>query len=313
MSRDRDPRHDERERLERPRGSRGVGTRHRETRPQDPRDVFTEGLRLPRGRGRERVIVRRETYQLRGSESRTLATVGAFRVVPAGDLRDRGGRSSTARAGDLRHLRESGLVRTLPHVHGRERTTLVTLTERGRDLLEANRTPDAESRQAFYAGAVKPRELTHDSQAYRAYLEAADRVIASGGRIRRVVLDYELKGQYQRFLQSRNRGARGTSEAERHDAEQRTIAAWAHAHHLPCEDDHVQFPDVRVEYEGTDGRGAVEDLEVVTPHYRGAMAAAKARSGFSCYRSSGVGRIGGRSGRAGGRPMDPRVAEEWLQ
>ena len=35
-----------------------------------------------------RVVVRERSYELRGSESRTLATVGAFRVVSTGDLRD---------------------------------------------------------------------------------------------------------------------------------------------------------------------------------------------------------------------------------
>ena len=47
----------------------------------DPRDVFTRDLDLPRGREREIVRVRDREYALRGSESRTLATVGAFRVV----------------------------------------------------------------------------------------------------------------------------------------------------------------------------------------------------------------------------------------
>ena len=57
-------------------------------------------------------------------------------------------------------------------------------------------------------------------------------------------------------------------------------------------------------------RRELEDLEIVTPHYRGAHAAAKARSGFRQYRSGGV-RLGGR-GRGRGRPFDPRVAEEVL-
>jgi hypothetical protein len=71
----------------------------------------------------------------------------------------------------------------------------------------------------------------------------------------------------------------------------------------------VHFPDVRIEYERPDGRRAFEDLEVVTPHYRGAFAAAKARTGFRTYRS--VSGIGGRAGR-GRRGLDPRLAEEFL-
>ena len=53
----------------------------------------------------------------------------------------------------------------------------------------------------------------------------------------------------------------------------------------------------------------MEDVEVVTPHYRGAYAAAKGRTGFSCYRiDTGVGGRGGRSGRS----PDPRIFEEFL-
>ena len=50
-------------------------------RERDPRDVFTRELDLPQGREREIVRDRDREYTLRGSESRTLATVGAFRVV----------------------------------------------------------------------------------------------------------------------------------------------------------------------------------------------------------------------------------------
>ena len=76
----------------------------------------------------------------------------------------------------------------------------------------------------------------------------------------------------------------------------------------------MQFPDVRIEYDERDGRRAIEDLEVTTPHYRGAHAAAKGRAGFTCYRAIGA-RLGGGSGssRSGGRGFDPRVAEELLE
>jgi hypothetical protein len=50
-------------------------------RDTDPREVFTRHLNLPRGLQRELVRDRDREYTLRGSESRTLATVGAFRVV----------------------------------------------------------------------------------------------------------------------------------------------------------------------------------------------------------------------------------------
>ena len=71
-------------------------------------------VNLPRGPDRTRVVLRDREYTLRGSESRTLATVGAFRVVPAGDLRDGQGRPLDPRSGDLRSFREQGLVSTIP-------------------------------------------------------------------------------------------------------------------------------------------------------------------------------------------------------
>src|SRR3954464_12990405 len=49
----------------------------------DPRDVFLRERDLPRGPKREPAFDGDREYTLRGSESRTLATVGAFRVVPA--------------------------------------------------------------------------------------------------------------------------------------------------------------------------------------------------------------------------------------
>jgi hypothetical protein len=84
------------------------------------------------------------------------------------------------------------------------------LTKAARDLLEAPRLErGGEPRQAFYAGLRKPREFAHDSQVYRAYARAEARLREDGGRVRRVVLDYELKREYQRFLRERNRGRGG--------------------------------------------------------------------------------------------------------
>ena len=55
-----------------------------------------DGLSLPRTETRERVIVHDHVYHLRGSEARTLATVGAFRLVPAEQLDERRGELRSA-------------------------------------------------------------------------------------------------------------------------------------------------------------------------------------------------------------------------
>jgi DNA-binding MarR family transcriptional regulator len=289
---------------DRSRGSRG-GASDRE-RQDDPRDVFIRDLDLPRGHRRELVRERDRVYEINGAESRALAIIGAFGVVAEADLGDaRENQPSTRRT--LKHLEREGLIRMVP-LNSDDRA--VTLTGRGRHLLEANRRPrhdrSHEPSQAFYSGAKKPRELTHDTNVYRAYKRAEKRIREQGGKVRRVVLDYELKRDYQRFLQEQNGGRKNSDGRPPRAPEE--IARWAREHQLPYYDDHVHFPDARIEYEDRDGRSRHEDLEVVTGHYRGAHAAASTRSGFTRYRSLGCA-VGGRSGR---RTPDPRLAEELL-
>ena len=274
-----------------------------------PRDVFTQGLALPRGLERARVHAHDRDYQLRGSEVRTLATIGAFRVVPADDLRDDVGRDGDVRHGDLERLRHAGLIRTVAPFERDGRTVLVTLTERGRQVLESHRTRADGASQSFYAGSVKSRELSHDAQLYRAYLRAAERLHGDGARIHRVALDYELKRDYQRFLQERNRD-RSDSDG-RPSRSRDEIRDWARDHELPMTHDRVQFPDFRIEYERADGRRDVEDVEVTTVNYRGAHAAGKVQAGFTRFRGSSA-RIGGAGASGRATSVDPRVAEEFL-
>ncbi len=271
-------------------------------RSDDPRDGLLHDLDLPLGREREVVLDRDRVYELNGDESRTLATLGAFRVVPERDLtkpRDQ----SRDWDDTLAHLHEHGLVCAVAlddHEQG------LTLTDRGLDLLEANRRSDGdEDGQAFHAGVGKARELHHDSHLFAAYrlTEARLRDQHDGGaEVRRVVLEEDLKREYQSFLQHHNRD-RSDSDG-RPNRDHGEIREWARQHDLPFFDDQVHFPDFRVEYE-VDGRERHEDVEVLTPHYRGAHAASRAASGFRCFRIGGTGR-----GRGGGR--HPRLAEELL-
>ena len=121
---------------------------------------------------------------------------------------------------------------------------LVVLTKRGRDLLDSHRDRDRDRGQTFYADLKKPREAEHDSQALRAYERAAERIQKDGGRIERVVLDYELKRDYQCFLHERNRGRKDCDG--RPDREPEEIARWAREHDLPYFDGQVHFPDYRI-------------------------------------------------------------------
>lgn len=275
------------------------------------RDALTRDLDLPRGSSRESVRRRNWEGDLRGSEVRVMATAGAFRVVAMDELRRPEERPHVHRK-DVQRLRELELISTMPYVVGKERETLVTLTERGRDVLEASRRePSREHRQTFYAGIAKPRELAHDVRVHSAYLEASRRLEERGLRVCRVVLEQELKREYQRFLQEPNRGRRSSSGRVQRTSDE--IARWAREHELRVIDDHVQFPDLRLECEGRDGRREIEDVEVMTPHYRGAHARAKVQAGFTRYGSVGA-RLGGSSRvRRGGRAADPRLAEQMLR
>jgi hypothetical protein len=204
-----DPRStDDRDRgdADRNRGGRGGTSERDHEADRDPRDVFTKDLDVPRGRERRPVRERDRVYEINGTEGRMLATVGAFRVVAESDLHD--GRDDTRKA--HQHLAQEGLLRSSP-LSSDDRA--VVLTDHGRDLLEANRYERGdrlhEPRQTFWAGLRKPRELTHDAQVYRAYQRAVARLREGGGRVRRVVLDYELKRDYQLFLHERSRGKKG--------------------------------------------------------------------------------------------------------
>jgi hypothetical protein len=182
--------------LERSPGSRGASADTRERASANPRDAFT---RLPRGLERKHVRVRDLYVTLRGSEVRTLATVGAFRVVPAGDLRGANGKPLDPRSGEHKHLKREGLAQTIP-VGGRERA-LVVLADKGRERLESHRRDRDRSaegepercdnlrddRQAFYASLQRPRELTHDAQVQRAYEREAERLCEEENAIIRCV------------------------------------------------------------------------------------------------------------------------------
>ena len=109
------------------------------------------------------------------------------------------------------------------------------------------------------------------------------------------------------FLQECNRDRPDSDGRPRRDDEE--VAGWARDRGLPYYDDQVHFPDVRIEYDDRDGRSRTEDIEVVTPHYRGSHGASATRSGFTCYYLAGV---RGSGGRGGGATPNSRRWEDFL-
>jgi hypothetical protein len=261
---------------------------------RDPRDALMRDLDLPRSDARELVVDRDRVYELDGEDSRTLAVVGAFRVVPEHDL-------------DLRHdtldsLHDQRLVETVELGDG-ERG--LTLTTEGRDLLESHSLErDGGPAQGLYAGVSRSREVEHDSNLYATFRQEEDRLRDEHPdlEIRRVVLEQDLKREYQEFLQEHNRN-RSDSDG-RPGRDENEIRGWAREHDLPYFDDQTHFPDYRIEYE-IDGRELHQDVELFTSHYRGAHAASRGQTGFRIYVVASRGR-GGRSG------PHPRMTEELL-
>jgi hypothetical protein len=257
-------------------------------------------LTLRPGRDRQPVLHRGRTYSLRDSDVRALATVGTFRVVRAAEVQAMHS-SRDAWTGDLRHLREQGLVDVKTVTINREPAAVAVLTRDGKSLLEAHQDRShGGSVQAYHAGLVKPRELAHDAQLYALYQAEASRIEADGGRVDRVLLDYELKRDYQTFLNRPNRVNEPDDD----------VTAFADAHGLPIIDGHLELPDLRIEYEAPDGTLQHRDVELVTEHYSRAQLAGKSQAGFSMYRAAGA-RLGGGSARTGSTPVDPHHLE-WL-
>ena len=95
--------------------------------------------------------------------------------------------------------------------------------------------------------------MDHDSNLYATYRQEEARLRDEHDdlEIRRVVLEQDLKREYQEFLQEHNRD-RSDSDG-RPDRDEDEIRDWAREHDLPYFDDQVHFPDYRIEYE-VDGR-----------------------------------------------------------
>ncbi len=260
----------------------------------DPRDGLMRDLDLPRGDERELVVDRDRVYELGGEDSRTLAVVGAFRVVPEHDL--------DVPHDTLENLHDQRLVEAVGLGDG-ERG--LTLTTEGRHLLDSHSLErDDEPSQVFYAGVSRSREIDHDSNLYATFRQEEARLRDEHDvlEIRRVILEQDLKREYQEFLQDHNRD-RADSDG-RPGRDENEIRDWAREHDLPFFDGQVHFPDYRIEYE-VDGRELHQDVELFTPHYRGAHAASRGKTGFRIYVVASRGR-GGRSG------PHPRVMEEFL-
>ena len=145
------------------------------------------------------VKLHREEKQLLGEVGRfrVLALKDAAQTIYSGDER--------ALRSDLRFLKEQGLV-SLDIVNARrdgrtrpvERLEVVTLTRDGEKL--ARSVNEIYPNQKLYHGLVKPHEVEHDSQIYRAYLQEWKKIERQGGTNPHVKLDFEIKSEVQKAI-----------------------------------------------------------------------------------------------------------------
>jgi hypothetical protein len=237
-------------------------------------------------RTREGIAVNIRGLRLRPEEQTLLAETGRFRVLAVKDIaRTIYGGDKQALETDLRYLEERNLVRvdTVPARNdGRwlrpQRIEVVTLTKYGERL--AHETGKFPLDQKLYHGLVKPREVEHDTQIYRAYIKEAGRIEHAGGKNLRVELDCELKHKVQKALYAARK-----AEPERDLAEiKREVAE---RFELPHIRNKIEIPDARIHYELDQGsQTAFADIEVVTAAYRPKHLQSKAQAGFRMYASS---------------------------
>ena len=249
-------------------------------RPMERTPERTQGdvVRSELSREHKSIIGRTYAYSLSEAEIETMQDIGRFRTIAASDLaahQYQGNRDQMRQ--DLRWLARQGLVEErTAWTNGRNRMEVIALSKAGKELLEreALSTPG----QHVYAGFVKPAEVAHDAAIYRMYQAEAQQIEQAGGRIRRVVLDYELKERvYSPLAKAR---AQGASEYRKRQAE------IARANGLKVIQGRIPLPDLRIEYQTKSGEAARVDLELATHHYHGRHMAAKAEAGFKMYAPS---------------------------
>jgi hypothetical protein len=212
-------------------------------------------------------------YFLRDSELRTLAEIGTFRAVAAADLARLGYGGDTQRMErEIRRLREQSLISEKVLPADRKHTIRIfALTKKGLRL--ARRYLGVPEEQLLFHGFVKPREAKHDANLYRLYQAEAKRITEAGGRVSRVVLDYELKRNLNRELAS-------LPTEERSEETRQSIAE---RHGLALVNGKIPVPDMRIEYDTAEMERKHLDLELATRNYRPRALAEKARAGFSLY------------------------------
>ena len=288
--------------------SKQYGTRGRNPRQLDSRTGHRRELGRTRHKGRD---MTERTHAC-------LREVGLYRCASHRDLVEAhfsGNRFAAAKG--LERLVRSGAMQK-HQVRGPNggAFTVYTLTKAGAALaqrLAVKRGLDPEQRA--WSGMVKPREASHDADVAKACRKEIEALTARGSRVRRILIDAELKGILAKLSETA-RARKGKEEAER----ARRNAA--HELHLPCDEQgHVQIPDAQIRYVDESGNIGRVNVEVTSDKYMKASIQAKSAAGFSMHgpgkgggaanTRTSLSSLGGGGGRRGGgrSSRDPASVE----
>ena len=270
---------DEREPLYPPTGNAALGRGGSDQ--ADP--THTRGARSQRSASsdfrnpRSRDEAPERSYEVTASQAKTMGDIGTFRTIALSDLtRVRYAGDEKQALDEVNNLLRQKLLQRSVSQPGR--AVYLTLTPEGHQFLLARNGQGAHNDQVFYHGFVKTRETEHDAAIYQLYQKEAGNIVSSGGKVTRVILDFELKKSINRKL------AKLSSLPQEEQAERK--AEVANEHCLTVVKGGIQIPDLRLEYEDQDHNPAKVDLELATGHYRHESLAAKSSAGFKIYASA---------------------------
>jgi hypothetical protein len=243
--------------------------RFRDLREPRPKEVWPRDSRAV-------LYDRYRGYDLRESEIQMLTDLGKFRVINADDL------ARSGYCGDKRRMEQEttsllrqGLIEEKQvEISLSKSTRMYALTKAGQRLMQGSGR--LRNDQEIYSGFVKPREAKHDAELYRVYQREEDRIERRGGKVRRVLIDFELKKKVNRDLTRLG--------PEKDDPDKKNDIAERYG--LRVVRGRIPVPDLQIEYETLDQNIARVNLELTTGDYRPRQLADKARAGFTLYSHS---------------------------
>ena len=260
--------------------------------PRDPmpREIRREVLRGTAGNGRGRrgrAMAQWGRFRLAAESVEALREIGVFGTVELSDLTDLFASAGRAKR-TVQELERDNLLRVERFQRGSRRIEAVTLTSRGRRLLERcidPREDGNEEAQAYLSGCARAAQVLHDTAVYRAARCEMRRISAEGGVVRRIRTERQLRRIALCRMDAAKRRGEECGNAR---------AAAAAELRLTVTDGKLSFPDVRIEWERRVAHGSesgLADIEVTTADYRERSLSAKAAAGYQIYEMAADGRV----------------------